>query len=73
MDGASNPLYWDSAYEIVRELIEVHPDVDIDAVGLDQLFRWIVTLPGFADDPELANDDILKDILREWYEEVTGV
>lgn len=73
MDGAPNPLYWDSAYEIVRELNEAHPDVEIDAVGLDQLFGWIVALPGFADDPELVNDDILKDILREWYEEVTGV
>jgi Fe-S-cluster formation regulator IscX/YfhJ len=29
----------------------------------------IIDLPNFADDPTLANDDLLNDILREWYEE----
>ncbi|MBZ0301997.1 MAG: Fe-S cluster assembly protein IscX [Anaerolineae bacterium] len=50
--------------------METYPDVDIEIVGVEQLFQWIVALPEFADDPELANDGILNDILREWYEEV---
>jgi len=29
----------------------------------------IIDLPGFADDPKLAHDALLSDILREWYEE----
>ena len=65
----NQPLYWDSAYEIVLELMELYPDADIEAVGLEELNRWIVNLPNFADDPVLVNDGILKDILREWYEE----
>jgi FeS assembly protein IscX len=63
------PLYWDASYEIVLSLMEHHPDADLDALGLQQLFEWIVALPGFADDPILAHDGLLTEILREWYEE----
>jgi FeS assembly protein IscX len=63
-------LHWDATYEIVLSLMEQYPDVDVEAVGVDQLFHWVVALPGFVDDPELANEEILNDILREWYEEV---
>lgn len=63
-------LNWDSSYAIVLRLIEEHPDVDVDTVGIEQLNEWIIALPDFVDDPELANEGILNDILREWYEEV---
>ncbi len=66
-------LYWESSYEIVLALVERYPDADLETVGLDQLCRWIVNLPEFADDPALANDGILNDILREWYEEVSSL
>ena len=62
-------LYWDATYEIVLALIEAHPDVNIDSVGIDQLLNYILALPNFADDPILANEKLLNDILREWYEE----
>jgi FeS assembly protein IscX len=64
-----NPLYWDNSFEIVLELMEQYPDVDIESVGIEQLYHWIISLPNFADDPEMANEAILNDILREWYEE----
>lgn len=62
-------LYWESTYEIVLALQQTHPDVDLQQVGLHQLYQWIIGLPNFADDPALVNDGILNDILREWYEE----
>ncbi len=62
-------LYWENSYEIVLTLMERYPDVQVEAVGMDQLYRMIVELPEFADDPRLANEGILRDILREWYEE----
>jgi FeS assembly protein IscX len=68
-DDEQQPLYWEASYEIVLSLMEHHPDADLDALGLQQLWEWIIALPGFADDPALANDDLLTDILREWYEE----
>jgi FeS assembly protein IscX len=67
-----NPLYWDASYEIVIRLIETHPGIDVETVGVEQLYQWIIALPDFADDPELANEGILTGILREWYEEVSS-
>jgi FeS assembly protein IscX len=65
------PLYWDSTYEIVLELMARYPLIDVESVGVAQLLDWIVALPDFADDPQLVNEGILLDILREWYEELT--
>lgn len=62
-------LYWDSTYEIVRALMLVYPSIELDNVGLEQLYEMIVALPDFVDDPVLANSHILTDVLREWYEE----
>ena len=44
--------------------------MDVETIGIEQLYRWVIALPDFADEPELANESILNDILREWYEEV---
>ncbi|RMG79107.1 MAG: Fe-S assembly protein IscX [Chloroflexi bacterium] len=70
LENSQFPLHWDASYEIVLALIEAHPEVDVELVGLQQLYEWIIALPNFVDDPQLANEDILNDILREWYEEV---
>lgn len=64
-------LYWDASYEIVLCLMTAYPDIDVEAVGIEQLYQMIVALPDFADDPELVNNAILNAILREWYEEVS--
>lgn len=69
---SNQALYWDSSYEIVLTLMDKYPDVNLDGLGLEDLNQWIINLPNFADDPVLVNDGILKDILREWYEE-TGI
>lgn len=63
-------LHWDAIYEIVLALKKRYPDEDLETVSLDQIFTWILALPGFKDDPELANDDILMAIYQEWYEEI---
>ena len=66
-------LYWEASYEIVLDLIRLYPDVNVDEIGLEQLFQWIIALPDFVDDPTLVNQGILNDILREWYEEVNAL
>jgi FeS assembly protein IscX len=70
VDESPKSLYWEASYEIVLALMEHHPDADLDNLGLQQLFEWIINLPGFADDPILAHDGLLTEILREWYEEI---
>ena len=66
------PLYWEATYAIVLALMDAFPELDVETVGLEQLFQMIVAFPNFADDPEMVNDGILNEILREWYEEVNA-
>ncbi len=62
-------LYWDATYEIVLALIARYPEEDLEEVSIMQIFEWVVALPAFKDDPELANDEILLSIYQEWFEE----
>ena len=66
-----HPLYWEPTYEIVLALMAQYPTIDIERIGYQQLLDMIVALPGFVDDPDIASQELLRDILREWYEEAT--
>ena len=63
-------LYWDGAYAIARRLIAAQPDVDLSQVTLNMIYNWVIALPDFKDDPQLANDELLSAIYQEWYEEI---
>lgn len=63
-------LHWDAVYEIALALKERFPDETLENVSLEQIYAWTMALPGFKDDAELANDDILMAIYQEWYEEI---
>ena len=65
-------LYWESSYEIVLCLMETFPELDIEKVGVEQLYQMVIALPDFADDPQMVNDKILEQLLREWYEETSA-
>ncbi|MDX1614289.1 MAG: Fe-S cluster assembly protein IscX [Candidatus Promineifilaceae bacterium] len=62
-------LYWDATYAIAMALMEHHPNVDPESVGLLELAELIVQLPGFSDDEALATERILMDVQIAWYEE----
>ncbi len=62
-------LTWDDSYAIALALREQHPQIDLESVSLEMIYRWTVALPDFDDDPALANDDILTAIVQEWLEE----
>lgn len=66
-------LYWDSTYAIALALIEQHPDLDPEDVGLAEMAELIENLSGFSDDPSLATERILLDIQIVWYEEITNL
>ncbi len=63
-------LTWDDSYAVALALREQHPQAVLEEVSLMMIYRWTLALPGFADDPELANDSILNAIYQEWFEEV---
>jgi len=62
-------LYWDSTYGIAMALIEIHPELYPDNIGLEELLSLIEDLPGFVDDSELVNERLLLDVLATWLEE----
>ena len=66
----SKRYHWDSTYEIALALKAHYPDEDLENVSLQMLFEWVIALPEFEDDLELANDEILLAIFQEWYEEL---
>jgi FeS assembly protein IscX len=63
-------LTWEDSYAIALALIEKFPDVELENVSLGMVNRWTLELPGFDDDPDLANDEILLAIYHAWIEEV---
>jgi FeS assembly protein IscX len=65
-------LYWDDAYAIALALIECYPNVDPLTVDWETLHQWVIELPDFADDPTLVHRGWLRDIQKEWYEEVSS-
>jgi FeS assembly protein IscX len=66
----SDSLIWDSTYAIALALKKAYPGVDLETVTLGDIFAWTVALPGFDDDPDLVNDEILSAIFQDWYEEI---
>lgn len=66
----ADPLTWDDTYAIALALKKRYPNVNLDEVSLNMIYHWTLALPGFNDDPALANDPILTAIYQEWFEEV---
>ena len=64
---------WDDSYAIALALQARFPDIDLEQVSLNMIYRWTLEIPGFDDDPQLANDDILAAIYQEWFEEVNAL
>ena len=72
-DDDMEDLYWDGAFAIARRLHGILPQADLSLVTLNMIYNWVVALPEFKDDPQLANDELLAAIYQEWYEETHPV
>ncbi|HEY7944720.1 MAG: Fe-S cluster assembly protein IscX [Burkholderiales bacterium] len=62
-------MKWIDSRDIAIALVERHPDVDPKAVRFTDLYRWVVELPGFDDDPKHSGEKILEAIQSMWIEE----
>ncbi len=60
---------WEDSFAIAQELMRQHPEIELEQVSLDMIYRWVIGLQEFSDDRELANDGILAAIYQEWLEE----
>ncbi len=58
--------------EVMAEaLSQAYPDANPLDFSIPALFRRILSLPGFDDDPDVATEEILEKVQMLWYEEVS--
>jgi len=70
MPGATVPLHWTDLETIAEALSKGFPDQNPLDLSIPALFRRILALPGFDDDPDSATEEILEKVQMLWHEEV---
>lgn len=63
-------LKWTDTLDIAIELAERHPDVDPQTIRFTDLYRWVLDLPEFEDDPDHCGEKILEAIQLAWIDEM---
>jgi FeS assembly protein IscX len=62
-------MRWTDTHEIAIELADLHPDKDPKSVNFVDLYKWVMELPDFDDDPKRCGEKILEAIQAAWIEE----
>ena len=65
---ASEPLHWEDFGRMVRALHSAYPESEPLDLGAAKLFKMILSLPGFADDPDTATEEHLERLQMAWHE-----
>ena len=63
-------MKWTDSLDIAMALADKHPDVDPQLVNFVDLHRWVMELPGFADDAKRSGEKILEAIQQAWIDEI---
>jgi FeS assembly protein IscX len=62
-------MKWLDTREVAIALADAHPEVDPRKVNFVDLYRWVMALDGFSDDPNRAGEKVLEAIQAAWIEE----
>jgi FeS assembly protein IscX len=62
-------MKWTETQEIAIALADAHPEVDPTRINFVDLYKWVMALPGFDDDPKRCGEKILEAIQAAWIEE----
>ncbi len=62
-------MKWTDTRDIAIALAEAHPGQDPEAVNFVDLYKWVLALPGFDDDPKRCGEKILEAIQAAWIDE----
>jgi FeS assembly protein IscX len=65
------PLHWSNLEQIAEQLAKGYPDLNPLDLSIPNLFRRLLSLPGFEDDPDAATEEMLEKIQMLWHEEVS--
>jgi nitrogen fixation NifU-like protein len=64
----ATPLHWSDLDAMADAMSQAYPDIQPLDLSIPALFRRILSLPGFDDDPDAATEEILEKIQMLWYE-----
>jgi FeS assembly protein IscX len=62
-------IKWTDIEDIAIALSERFPNVDPLTVKFTDLYKWVIEIPDFTDDPKSSNEKKLEAIQMAWYEE----
>ena len=62
-------IKWTDSREIALALIEKYPGIDPNRINFVDLYKWVLELEGFSDDPKRCGEKILEAIQMAWIEE----
>jgi len=71
-EEAQEPLHWHDFARMVRALHSAYPDADPLDLSSARLFKMILSLPGFDDDPEAVGEEQLERLQMAWHEVRSG-
>jgi FeS assembly protein IscX len=63
------PLTWTTTEDVAIALADKFPNTDPISVRFTDLFKWVVSLENFEDDPKNSNEKKLEAIQMAWLEE----
>jgi FeS assembly protein IscX len=63
-------MKWTDTLDIAIALSEKHPDQDPAKIRFTDLYKWVMELDGFADEPGRCGEKILEAIQMAWIEEL---
>ena len=62
-------MKWTDSREIALALIEKYPGIDPNRINFVDLYKWVLELEGFSDEPKRCGEKILEAIQMAWIEE----
>ncbi len=62
------PLHWHDFGRMVRVLHMAYPDVEPMELSVGKLFKMILQLPGFDDNPDAVGEEQLERLQMAWHE-----
>jgi FeS assembly protein IscX len=62
-------MKWTDTQEIAVALADAHPDLDPKTINFVDLYKRVLALPGFDDDPKRCGEKILEAIQMAWIDE----
>jgi len=71
-EEARVPLHWHDFARMVRALFMAYPDVEPMELSAAKLFKMILQLPGFDDNPDAVGEEQLEKLQMAWHEVRSG-